>query len=253
MAILAAAAVKEHLAQPPVGHSILGAAGELVEHLLVVKHKHTEVVIFLMQFGDTSRLVKVGARRQDNHVGDWLTMDILVRNLTQEFGMGENSRLVKGDEFLAAAILGAESDSAITGFNLHLHDGKRIGDIPHTGCATASAHAITVAGIGILQTEGKITVAQRQMALIVDGQEVQTGQFYRAVAGILQRVVQFIGAVHRERLDRSVTQTIQIVMDMGNSIDSTDDVGIGHRQRIAVITLGDGAGHIRCPSAEHQV
>ena len=81
------------------------------------------------------------------------------------------------------------------------HDGKGFGDIPHVGCAAAFAHAIAVAGIGILQAEGQVTFTQCQITLEVDRQEIQTGQFHCTVAGIIQGVVQFIGVVKIERLD----------------------------------------------------
>ena len=42
-------------------------------------------------------------------------------------------------------------------------------------------------------------------------------------------------------------------MDVRNAIHSTDEVGIGHGQWLAVITRGNGAVHIGCPGTEHHV
>ena len=115
MASFVGSAVIEHLAQPAVGHRVLCAAGELVEHLVLVKDQNAEVVGLLMQLGHTAGLVEhtaglveIGTGRHDNHVGRGLAMDILVGNLAQQLRVRIGTRFVKGHKLASAPTGGSE-------------------------------------------------------------------------------------------------------------------------------------------------
>ena len=87
MSIITDATVIEHLAEPAIGHGIMGSAREFVEHLLVIEHQHAEVVILLVQASHAIGLLEVSTRSEDNHIGGSLAVDILVFHLTDQFGM----------------------------------------------------------------------------------------------------------------------------------------------------------------------
>ena len=143
MALLVGSTVIEHLAQPAIGHSVLGAAGELVEHLLLVNDENAEIVIILMQGGHTARLLQIGAGRHDNHIGNRLAMDILVGHISLKNGIQETAGLVESDKLTAAALGGAKGKRTLATLAIELHRGKRLSDVPHTRVASATGQTIT--------------------------------------------------------------------------------------------------------------
>ena len=144
VAVITGATVIEHLAQPAVGHCILSAAGKLVVHLFLFENEDAEMVSLLMQFSHTAGLFKIGTRRDDDHVRRRLAMDILVRHLTQQFGMGIGARLVKGHKLAASACRRAKSQCPLIALGIELHRGKGCRDIPHAGRAATTAQAVSL-------------------------------------------------------------------------------------------------------------
>ena len=260
VAVLALATVIEHLAQATVGHGVLGAAGELVEDLLVVQHEHAETVKFLMQVGQSISLLQIGTGRENDHVGGGFTVDVLIGYLIQVFGVKEGARLVEDDKLLTAVLHRAEGHRAIAGNDIELDQGIRGGHVPHVGGAATLAHAVTLAGTGIIQAEGELLAAQCQLALIVDGDKVKAGQSHLATAAEIQAVIQLGGPVQGEGLDRTVPDVavarsvaVDEVMDMGSFSDLPDTVGPGHWQCSAIDAVGNGAVHTRHIGAKEGV
>ena len=241
MAVFALAAVIEHLAQATIGHRIMRAAGKLVVHLLVVKHQHAESVMLLMQVRHTLRLLQISAGSEDNHVGGCLSMDILVGHLALKFRAGiAIGRLDKGDKLAASALGGAERGDAVGHFHVHLHRGKRPGHIPHACGGVAARQLVGGVAAGVVQAKCQAAVLQRQLAFIVDSDEIQSRLMHGSPAGKVHLKIKFIGAIKGKLLD-GLGQLIVIVGKIGG--DSHDIgthlrafsivIGIGHRTRCA--------------------
>ena len=73
-------AVIHHLAQQPVGHGVAGTARELVEHLVLVNDEHVHTIDSGMQVGHALSLVTETLVRDNEHLGNGQTMQVLVVN-----------------------------------------------------------------------------------------------------------------------------------------------------------------------------